>query len=257
MTNYSYAQLEGIWINNGGSPGAAPMAAAIAMAESGGDPNAANNNTNGTTDRGLWQINSIWGALSTFDVNGNAKAAIQISNNGSSWSPWVTFTTGAYKAFLSSSTSPDTASTAAGASGGAAGSAATASTIATYKTSDCLVGIPNLNPIPSWVPIIGTSTGVCLFSKAEARGALGGILMFLGGGVAALGFVILAAGAFGRTGGLGKAADVAAVIPGGQPVAAGLAVANRRATRTGEQARARRAARAAQGQSDQGGTSQG
>lgn len=244
MTTYNYAQLEGIWINNGGNPSSAPMAAAIALAESGGNPDAANQNTNGTTDRGLWQVNSIWGSLSTFDVNGNAKAAIQISNNGSSWTPWVTYTTGAYKAFLSGSTTPDT-SVSAASPGGAAASPGSTSTIATYKSQDCLIGIPNLNPIPSWVPIAGSSTGVCLFSKSEARGALGGVLMFLGGGVAALGLVILAAGAFARTGGLGKAADVAAVVPGGQAVAAGLSMANERATRTGAQARARRQARAA------------
>lgn len=118
MTDYTYAQLEGIWINNGGNKLYAPIAAAIAMAESGGKSDATNDNTNGSTDRGLWQINSIWGALSTYDVNANAKAAVQISNNGTNWKPWVTYTTGKYLQFLqgnvpasNTGTTPQSAST--------------------------------------------------------------------------------------------------------------------------------------------------
>jgi Lysozyme like domain len=102
MTTYTYAQLESIWINNGGSKTVAPIAAAIAMAESGGDSEATDNDSNGTTDRGLWQINSLWGGLSSYDVDTNAKAAIKISNNGGDWNPWTTFTSGAYRKFLSS-----------------------------------------------------------------------------------------------------------------------------------------------------------
>jgi hypothetical protein len=94
-------QLQQLWITNGGNPSAAPMAAAIALAESGGDPNATGHNTNGTTDRGAWQINSVHGALSTYDENANAKAAIKISGNGTNWGPWTTYTTGAFKKFLS------------------------------------------------------------------------------------------------------------------------------------------------------------
>ena len=38
-----------------------------------------------------------WGpALATFDPIGNAKAAIQISQDGTNWSPWTTYTSGAY-----------------------------------------------------------------------------------------------------------------------------------------------------------------
>ncbi len=88
--------LEQLWEQEGGSPGEAALAASVAMAESGGDPNATDNNSNGTTDRGYWQINSIWGGLSTYDPAGNARAAIQISHDGTDWSPWVTFNSGAY-----------------------------------------------------------------------------------------------------------------------------------------------------------------
>lgn len=100
MTQYSYGQLESIWIQNGGNKVYAPIAAAIAMAESGGNSDATNHNTNGSVDRGLWQVNSVWGGLSTYDVNANAKAAVQISQNGHNWQPWTTFKTGAYLQFL-------------------------------------------------------------------------------------------------------------------------------------------------------------
>lgn len=98
--NYSIAQLEQLWTASGGNAAKAPMAAAIAMAESGGNPNAQDNDSNGSIDRGLWQINSVHGAQSTFDPTANAQAAIMISNNGTDWSPWVTFQTGAYQKYL-------------------------------------------------------------------------------------------------------------------------------------------------------------
>lgn len=87
---YNYAQLEGVWIQAGGNAQAAPMAAAIAMAESNGDANASGTNSNNSIDRGLWQINSVNGAQSSFDVMTNARAAISISNNGQTWRPWCT-----------------------------------------------------------------------------------------------------------------------------------------------------------------------
>jgi Lysozyme like domain len=104
MADYTYSQLKQLWIQNGGKAAAADIAAAVALAESGGNPAASNSNTNGSTDRGLWQINSVHGNLSTFDVTGNVKAAIQISNNGANWSPWVTYVSGAYRKFLSPTT---------------------------------------------------------------------------------------------------------------------------------------------------------
>lgn len=96
----SPTQLQHLWVSNGGSPKAAPMAAAIAMAESSGRSDAINHNTNGTVDRGAWQINSIHGPLSTLNPIGNVKAAIAISRNGTDWTPWTTFNTGAYKQYL-------------------------------------------------------------------------------------------------------------------------------------------------------------
>lgn len=89
--------LERLWEQAGGSRGAAFTAAEIAMAESGGRQYASLYNANGTTDRGYWQVNSVHGSLSTFGAYANARAAVQISHDGSDWSPWVTYNSGAYQ----------------------------------------------------------------------------------------------------------------------------------------------------------------
>lgn len=100
MAAYTFAQLEQLWKSAGGSAASAPVAAAVATAESSGNPGAQNYNTNGTIDRGLWQINSVHGGQSTTDIAANARAAVAISKGGTDWSPWVTYNTGAYKKYL-------------------------------------------------------------------------------------------------------------------------------------------------------------
>ena len=89
--------LESLWESAGGSPGAAFMAAEIATAESSGRQYATDDDGDGSVDRGYWQINSIHGALSTYDPAGNARAAVELSDDGANWSPWVTYTSGAYQ----------------------------------------------------------------------------------------------------------------------------------------------------------------
>lgn len=107
---YTFAQLEGLWIQAGGDRASAPIMAAIAMAESGGRVDAENkSNSDGSTDRGLWQINSVHGSLSTFDPMGNAKAAVKIKGT-QGLKAWTVYRTGAYKEFLNGNTAipPDT-----------------------------------------------------------------------------------------------------------------------------------------------------
>lgn len=98
--HYTYKQLEQLWVQAGGNPKYAAIAAAIAEAESSGNAGATNNDSNGSTDRGLWQINSSHGSQSTYDPLANARAAVAISSNGSNWSPWTTYKTGAYRKYL-------------------------------------------------------------------------------------------------------------------------------------------------------------
>lgn len=90
ILKFSYAQLQCLWTQAGGNQQYQAMAAAIAMAESGGNSQASHTNTNGSTDRGLWQINSSNGAGSTFDIMGNARAAVSMSGGGVNWRPWCT-----------------------------------------------------------------------------------------------------------------------------------------------------------------------
>jgi Lysozyme like domain len=93
----SCSGLESLWESAGGSSGTAFMAAEIAQAESSGRQYAYDADGNGTIDRGYWQINSIHGSLSTYDAAGNARAAVELSGDGTDWSPWVTYQTGAYQ----------------------------------------------------------------------------------------------------------------------------------------------------------------
>lgn len=107
MANYTYAQLEQIWRLAGGNPIFAPIAAAVAMAESSGDPLSFNPKDPNGGSKGLWQINGIHGAQSSFDVMTNARAAVAISNNGTNWTQWGSFTNGSYRQFLNPNTPPD------------------------------------------------------------------------------------------------------------------------------------------------------
>lgn len=98
--HYSQRQLQQLWIQVGGDPTKALMASAVAEAESGGDAGAYNNDSNGTQDRGLWQINTSNGRLSTYDPISNARAAVELSDNGTNWGDWTTYTSGAYLKFM-------------------------------------------------------------------------------------------------------------------------------------------------------------
>lgn len=89
---YSCGGLEHLWNSAGGNPADAVTAASIAMAESGGNPNA----ISPTSDYGLWQINTSNGSLATLNPYSNARSAITLSRNGTNWYPWTTYTSGAY-----------------------------------------------------------------------------------------------------------------------------------------------------------------
>jgi phage-related minor tail protein len=121
---YGKSQIMNLWTRQGGSATVANLAASVALAESGGNPSAKNVNSNGSIDRGLWQINSIHGGLSTFDPSANAKAAVKISSGGRNWRPWVAFTNGAYRRFLGVPGTSRSGSSSSGGSGSARASSA-------------------------------------------------------------------------------------------------------------------------------------
>lgn len=77
-------------------------AVAISGAESGRYQYAYLVNTNCSTDRGLWQINSgYWKSYSSYAQSTNAHGMYVISGHGKNWRPWVTYDNGAYKAYWS------------------------------------------------------------------------------------------------------------------------------------------------------------
>jgi hypothetical protein len=77
------------------------MAIAIAKAESGLRAEAVNENSNGTRDAGLFQVNDIHGHSieERLDLENNVKIARAIYEK-SGWYPWVAYTTGEYKKFM-------------------------------------------------------------------------------------------------------------------------------------------------------------
>ena len=98
MAVYTYQQIEKLWTDNGGNPLAAPIMAAIAIAESGGS-STAHNTKPPDNSVGLWQVN-YYGSLAPSrtsqygtpdqllaDPNRQAQAAISISSNGTNLKP--------------------------------------------------------------------------------------------------------------------------------------------------------------------------
>lgn len=85
-------------------------AAAVAMAESGGNPGAINIVANplpgNAPERsfGLWQINTLahpqYDEGQLGDPTYNGQAAFAISSGGRNWTPWSTYTSGAYRAYM-------------------------------------------------------------------------------------------------------------------------------------------------------------
>lgn len=81
------------------------VAVAVALAESAGYPAATNHNTNGSVDFGLWQINTVHGALLTtgawcVPADNAAMAHTVWTRAGGSWTPWATFNSGSYLSHL-------------------------------------------------------------------------------------------------------------------------------------------------------------
>lgn len=234
-TKYTYAQLEQLWINAGGSKETAPVAAAIAEAESGGNSLAAypgqtikpGTGTNDTAT-GLWQILGVPPGFSTTQLTdpvANAQMAVaKYKGAGGNFSPWVTYTSGAYTAYLSNSTPPDATGvpTSTGAGGGGGGG----------------------------MCVIGPVAGYCLLDKSQARALIGGALMTAGALIILPGLIILAASGFARSGApgaLGAAAGPLEKTPGyGTAIrAARQSSAKRTASRQGREAGERQAARSA------------
>lgn len=108
----SQAEIYTLALRAGLTPDRAKIAAAVAMAESGGNPNAYNG-AGADDSYGLWQINMkgalqaprirlfrITSNLDLFDPKVNARAMAIVSERGATWSPWTTYTSGRYRQYL-------------------------------------------------------------------------------------------------------------------------------------------------------------
>jgi hypothetical protein len=89
----SYGQLEGLWTQAGGPAGAASLMAAIALAESGGNPSIVNS----IGASGLWQIHPA----EPGDLNPLTNAQIAVRKfHSQGLAAWQAYTNGAYRRFL-------------------------------------------------------------------------------------------------------------------------------------------------------------
>lgn len=99
---FTFPDLYQLALNAGFTGGSAQTAAAIALAESGGNPNAVNPNDPGGSF-GLMQINEAAHpglGQPALDPQTAFDTAYAISEGGTNFSPWTTFTSSAYKKFL-------------------------------------------------------------------------------------------------------------------------------------------------------------
>ena len=106
-TQIANAMAQAGWPNK-----AIPLGVAVALAESGGNPNATNHNRNGSTDYGLFQINSIHKSIlasgTWSNPVDNAKMALRVYREaGNSWRPWVAYKSGSYRKFYNASDKGD------------------------------------------------------------------------------------------------------------------------------------------------------
>lgn len=209
MAVHSFAELKQLWITNGGNPTYAPMAAAVALAESGGNDQAVSKvNSNGTQDYGIWQISLKGGNGGMLDPNANAKRAIQMSGNGTNWKPWCTAygdgacgeKGGKYLA-PSSPFYPHLNGTGGTVPTGPAFNGGTTAVppVQTVSTGDnCLISLPSIAGIG----------GGCLLSKSQGRAIIGAGILVMSGTVLLVGTALLVSKATGVS--LPKAAMMAA-----------------------------------------------
>lgn len=180
----TFSQLEQLWTQAGGPPSQAPTAAAIALAESQGNPTAINHTDPAGGSFGLWQINGVhapggsatsassrpWVA-SMFDPLTNAQEAVALYES-QGFKPWSTYTSGAYRAYYGGF-QPQLASYVASASAGSSGTGCFQG-----KQGSQYLGLEN--PGKSFVSLPGLFGNVTLINRGQARAIKGYGLAFVG-----------------------------------------------------------------------------
>lgn len=99
MTTYTAAQIAQIAAGAGFTGTGLVRAIAVALAESSGTAAATHTNSDGSIDRGLWQLNSRWhpevSAAQALAPATAAAATYTISKAGTDWHEWATWNSGA------------------------------------------------------------------------------------------------------------------------------------------------------------------
>ena len=146
MAVYTFAQLEELWIQAGGSRALAPLMAGVAEVESGGNPNA----YNASGASGLWQIEIPLhsglvpgGGANVFNPADNAKAAVTLSGNTIAGirANWLAFEpAGAAEAIAKQhgGTTPSSAGAPAAATSPSATSSASAAQLTSFTPGDLI-----------------------------------------------------------------------------------------------------------------------
>ena len=118
MAGYDVAALRQLATTAGLSGSNVDVAAAVAMAESGGNPAA----ISVTGDYGLWQINArSWPQFTKTELltpAGNAKAMAIVSTSGRGWNNWTTYRNGSYRKYLEAAPSSGGTTTGSSTAGG-------------------------------------------------------------------------------------------------------------------------------------------
>jgi len=224
-TRYTYAELEGLWINAGGSRAYAPLMAAIAMAESTG----CSAEVNSIGACGLWQIHPYQNGC--LDGPTNAKMAVgKLRSQG--LDAWQSYTNGSYKQFLRGSVPPKL-----NVSGGQQ------ATLTADTSGTCLVTFPAIKAPLAGFTLAG---GFCIFSKSNGRAIIGGMIM--AGGALVLGTGLLMLAAYGlKASGASRPAGRALEIGGAVAGVAGAPAAGAALATAGSRVRSQGASRAATG----------
>lgn len=181
MANLTYSQLEGLWIKNGGSTSLAPIMAAIALAESGGDPHAENqtDNKGKQSSFGLWQISTGTHTAPSpnwSDPNVNAQLAVaKLKSQG--LKAWGTYTSGAYKAHLANGVPP----TDPGTSGA----------LGTTPVVGSTTPVSTVDDTCAWSFHFPVAGNTCLVSHVQLRQSLSILVTATGVVIALVGVVLL------------------------------------------------------------------
>ena len=142
MPSYTNAQLQDLWIQAGGNPSLAPTMAAIALAESSGNPASNNyhdsNGQGGTqTSWGLWQISNGTHSMPVPNINNplvNAQQAVKkLHDQG--LGAWGTYTSGAYLQYLTGAQSSQPISKMGARSSGQPGGSSSSSSASSSSSS--------------------------------------------------------------------------------------------------------------------------